>query len=76
MDKTPACISRLFNQTWLNRLPRPTRVRFDNGSKFKKDFIPLLKDFDVKPKLTSIKDPQSNAIVLRVHKVVGDILRT
>ena len=75
-DKSSARISQLFNQTWLNRYPRPQKVRFDNGSEFKKDFIPLLKDFGVKPKPTSIKNPQSNAIVERVHQVVGDMLRT
>ena len=76
IDKTSARISRLFNQTWLNRYPIPKRVRFDNGSKFKKDFIPLLKDFDVKHKPTSIKNPQSNAIIERVYHVVGNMLRT
>ena len=54
VNKTLACISRLFNQIWLNRYPRPKQVQFDNGSEFKKDFIPLLKDFGVKPKPTSI----------------------
>ena len=56
IDKSSARISRLFNQTWLNRYPRPQKVRFDNGSEFNKDFIQLLKDFDVKPKPTSIKN--------------------
>ena len=44
IDKSSARISRLFNQTRLSRYPRPTEVIFDNGSEFKKDFIPLLKD--------------------------------
>ena len=43
---------------------------------FKKDFIPLLEDFGVKSKPTSIKRPQSNAIVEGVHQVVGDMLHT
>jgi hypothetical protein len=75
-DKSSARISQLFNQTWLNRYHRPQKVRFDNGFEFNIDFIPLLKDFGVKPKPTSIKNPQSNAIVERVHQVVGDMLRT
>ena len=66
-DQSSARISRLFNQTWLNRYPRPQKVRFDNGFEFKRDFIPLLKNFCVKPKPTSIKNPQSNAIIERVH---------
>ena len=67
VNKTSDYISRLFNQTWLNRYPRSTQVRFDDGLGLKKDFIPLRKDFGVKPKPTSIKNPQSNAIVERVH---------
>ena len=56
IDKTLARISQLFINTWLSRYPRPHRVVFDNGSEFKRDFVPwLLKAFDVKPVLTSIK---------------------
>ena len=54
----------------------PKRVRVDNGSELKKYCIPLLKDFAVKPKTTSIKKTQSNAIVERVYQAVGDMLRT
>ena len=69
-------MSQLFNQTWLCRYPIPKRVRFDNRSEFKKNFIPLLKDFVVKPKPTSIKTPQSNTILEMVHQVLGVILCT
>jgi len=51
-------------------------VVFDNGSEFKRDFVPLLKDFDVKPVLTSIKNPQSNAPVERVHQVIHNMIVT
>jgi hypothetical protein len=76
IDKTSARISQLFNQTWLSRYPRPRRVVFDNGSEFKRDFVPLLKDFDIKPVLTSIKNPQSNAPVERVHQVLHNMIVT
>mgnify|MGYP000317589253 CR=1 FL=1 len=49
---------------------------FDNGSEFKRDFVPLLKDFDIKPVLTSIKNPQSNAPVERVHQVLHNMIVT
>ena len=49
---------------------------FDNGSEFKRDFTPLLKDFDIKPVLTSVKDPQANALVERLHQVILNILVT
>ena len=75
-DKTSARISQIFNSTWLARYPRPRKVIFDNGNEFKKDFLPLLRDFSIKPTPTTIKNPQANAILERVHQVLGDMLRT
>ena len=63
IDKSSACISRLFDQAWLSRYPRPNKVVFDNGSEFKKDFVPLLQDWSVKPVCTTIKNPQANSPV-------------
>ena len=76
IDKTSARISLLFDKVWLSRYPRPSYVVFDNGSEFKKDFIPLLRDFAIKPKLTTIKNPQSNAPVERIHQVIGNMFIT
>lgn len=50
IDKTSARTSQLFNQVWLSKYPRLKEVVFNNGSEFKKDFLPLLKDFAIKPK--------------------------
>ena len=55
---------------------KTTEFVFDNGNEFKKDFLPLLKDFAIKPTPTTIKNPQANAILERVHQVLGDMLRT
>ena len=35
-----------------------------------------MKDFAIKPTPTTIKNPQANAILERVHQVLGDMLRT
>ena len=43
----------------------------DNGNEFKRDFLPLLRDFSIKPTPTTIKNPQANAILERVHQVLG-----
>ena len=76
IDKSSARISRLFNQVWLSRYPRPKTVVFDNGSEFKKDFVPLLKDFSIKPKCTTVKNPQANSPVERIHQVLRHMLLT
>jgi hypothetical protein len=74
IDKSSARISQIFNDVWLSRYPRPRKVIFDNGSEFKKDFVPLLQDFAIKPTCTTIKNPQSNAPVERIHQVVGQMM--
>ena len=76
IDQSSARISRIFDEVWLSRYPRPQKVLYDNGSEFKKNFQPLLEDFAIKPTCTSIKNPQSNAILERVHQVTGSMLKT
>ena len=75
-EKSSSRISHIFNSTWLARYPRPKKVIFDNGNEFKKDFLPLLHDFAIKPTPTTVKNPQANAILERLHHVLGDMLRT
>ena len=67
IDKSSARVSQLFKNTWLCRYSRPQKVVFGNGSKFKQDFTTLLKDFNIKPVLTSVKNPQANGPVERVN---------
>ena len=43
---------------------------FDNVSEFKQDFTTLLKDFDIKPVFTLVRNPQANAPVERAHQVI------
>ena len=49
---------------------------FDNGSEFKIDFNPLLKYFNIKTVLTSVKNPQDISPVELVHKVILNMLVT
>ena len=76
IDKSSARISRLFDQTWLSQYPRPRKVIFDNGSEFKKDFVPLLEDWSIKPTCTTIKTPQSNSPVEIIHQVLRHMFVT
>jgi hypothetical protein len=76
IDKSSARVSLLFNNTWLSRYPRPIEAVYDNGSEFKKDFQPLIEDFDIKPKCTTMENPQANAPVERVHQVIQNMIRT
>ena len=57
IDKSSDRVSQLFNNTWLQRYLSPRKVVIDNRSEFKIYFTPLLKDFDIKLLLTTIKSP-------------------
>ena len=74
IDKSSDRISHIFSKTWIFRYPRARKVVFDNGSEFKQDFNPLLKDPDIKTILTLVKMPQSNAPVEQVHQVILNML--
>ena len=39
-------VSQMFNNTWICRYLCTRKVVFDNGSEFKQDFTPFLKDFE------------------------------
>ena len=60
----------------MSRYPRPRKVIIDNGSELKRDFKPLLKTFGIKAKHISVKNPQTNVVLERVHQVVADMLRS
>jgi len=76
IDKSAATVSNLFNKTWLCRYPRPTYLIYDNGGEFKSHFKTLCDSYSLKRKPTTIKNPQANAILERIHGVIGDMMRT
>ena len=69
-------VSQLFNNKCQSRYLHPCIFLFDKEHELKKDFTHLLKDFDIKPVLTTIKTPQANAPVEQVHKVIINMLVT
>ena len=76
LDKSSAQVSRLFNMTWLCRYPRCSYIIFDNGSEFKLHFRELLDQYNIRQSPTTVKNPQSNAIIERIHAVIKDMIRT
>ena len=49
---------------------------FDNRSELKRDFVILIKDFNIKPVLKSVKNPQANTTVEQAHKVILNMFVT
>ena len=76
IDKSSAEVARLFNRQWLSRYPRAKYITYDNGSEFKLHFEELCDSFNIKRKPTTVKNPQANAIIERIHGVIGDMMRT
>jgi hypothetical protein len=75
-DKSSAQISNLVYKTCFCRYPPCCYIIYDNGSKFKLHFQSLCKTYGIKHKPTSVKNPQTNAILEHIHAVIGNMLHT
>jgi hypothetical protein len=75
-DKSSATVSTLVNRTWFCRYPRSQYIIYDNGSEFKLHFETLCDTYGLTRKPTTIKNPQANAILERVHQTIMAMLRT
>jgi hypothetical protein len=75
-DKSSAQVGSLVNKIWFSRYPRCQVIIYDNGSEFKLNFETLCDSYGIKRKPTSIKNPQANAILERMHQVIMTMLRT
>ena len=76
IDKSYSRVIQLLNNTWIIRYPHPLKAVIDNISEFKQYFNTFLNDFDIKPVLTTIKKPQDNAPVERVHQLILNMILT
>ena len=75
-DKQAVSIAKLFDQEWLCRYPRPERVIHDNGNEFiGAEFQEMIHNFDITPKPTTVKNPQANSVIERVHLTIGNRCR-
>ena len=77
-DKRSITVANIIEQEWFCRYPWPTQITYDRGSEFiGHEFQDLLKnDYGIKRKPITVRNPQANAIVERIHQVIGNIIRT
>ena len=77
-DKRSITVANIAEQEWFSRYPWPTQVTYDRGSEFiGQEFQKMIKDdYGIKGKPITVRNPQANAIVERVHQVIGNIIRT
>ena len=68
---------RVLEDVWLSRYPKPVRIIYDQGKEYMNiDFESFLINQGIKGCPCTVKNPQSNAILERVHDVMKTSLRT
>ena len=69
-------IRDLLVRNWFRRYPRPSRMIFDAGGEFDNQVLwTEARRWFVNPQPITVKNPRANAIVERMHQVLGDMLR-
>ena len=62
---------------WLCRYPWPTQIIVDRGREFMGEFLRMChNDYGIKTKPITTRNPQANSIIERVHKTIGDMIRS
>ena len=75
--KSADIIANELEMAWLSRYPWPTQMIFDRGNEFKAEVAEMItKDYGIKKKPISTRNPQANVIVERVHQTIGNMIRT
>ena len=68
---------QVLEDTWLSRYPKPVRIIYDQGKEYRNiEFESFLISQGIKGCPITVKNPQSNAILERVHDVMKTSLRT
>ena len=68
-DKRSDTIADIAEREWFYRYPWPTQITYDRGNEFLgKEFQELVKnEYGITRKPITVRNPQANAIVERVH---------
>jgi len=70
-------IANLVEQTWLTRYPWPMELTYDRGTEFMGEFALMVEqDYGILRKGTTVRNPQANSVLERVHQTLGNIIRT
>ena len=78
-DKRAVTIANIVEQTWYARYPWPTEITSDRGNEFighefENNFIK--NEYGTKVRGATVRNPQANAILERIHQVIGNLVRT
>ena len=68
-------VAEAFEDGWLSRYPTSTRCIYDNGNEFLGPaFTQMLQRNMIKSVPTTVKNPQANAIVERMHQSISTMI--
>ena len=77
VDRTSETVASAFENEWLNRYPRPSLIIHDQGPEFRgKEFQAVLEAYGLRQQVSSTANPQSNAIVERVHRTIEEMINS
>ena len=70
-NKTAAEIADIAKKPWFSRYPLPQRIVFDRGTKYMAYFTKMCQnDYGLKSKPITTRNPQSNAIIEKIHQSI------
>ena len=76
-SKDAPTVANVVEQTWLTRYPWPSIIQYDRGSEFLAEFAEMVEDdYGIKRKPSTVRNPQSNAMIERIHQTIGNIIRS
>jgi len=76
-NKEAINIANIVEQAWLTRYPWPMELTYDRGTEFMGEFAKMIEDdYGIIRKGTTVRNPQANSVLERVHQTLGNIIRT
>lgn len=76
-NKQSSTIANIVEQTWIMRYPWPKVITYDQGKEFLGDFAQMVRrDYGIKMRPITVRNPQANLVVERVHQTIGNMLKT
>ena len=76
-DKKATTIADIVERIWLMRYLWPELIIFDKEKKFLGEFAEMItKDYHIKRKPITTRNPQANAVLERIHQTIGNSIRT
>ena len=68
-------VAQAFEDNWLSRYPAPSKCVYDNGNEFLGPaFSSMLRKNKIKSVPTTVKNPQSNAILERMYQSISTMI--